>query len=1067
MKGSVKMFRFRTIALGVFLLATSLACAETPPLGVALDNAALVFRTDGTMPWFGQTEEVCEDGSAARSGAVGDGQASSLSTTVSGAGTLAFWWKVSSEESFDELIVSVDGEEKARLSGERGWERRTIEIVGAGGHRVVWTYRKDGSVSRGADCGWVDAVAWTPSAPTVSDMAWTFVPSASAARPSILVSPDGKWRLRAFVGDDDNAYVDAVAEKWKFKNCVEKGGSDLTLPVRAQDADGRTYGVFFRNACFAGYAPLKRVTVPDGLEADLSSALLGVPNLASFSVTGGNACYFARDGVLFARTCGGHANVLLHYPNGKAGASYEVPDGVEAISAFAFENGGKTKAVRLSASVAAWGIKGDWEDEKSGARLSNEQYAASRLECIEVSEENPYLWVEGGALYAREGDAFVLLRYPPAHAGTFYTVAAGTRAIAPTAFARAGTLASIALPASLRRIGACAFSFSGLTRVVVPEGVRDIANAFSNAKKLVEVWLPPMLWRLDYGAFDFCSALKRVDITNPSLKPSFWGNGLPAAFGVRIPAGSGFSSMATGSFIGTGKRLRAVPILGTSPVSVTVTIDEPCKPNDQTFSCLSGEPYGDMLTTWTCNMQTYIGGLCAFRGWYTESGERVTAESLVPSTAVRLYPDLVDLPGGGGRLTNSFEGEFYGEERSSTFMSARTYDGYLYGADDAHGEDDEDEVWRRRIVGTIRVATSVARTDRRTGRTMARVTVKIQIPGERSVSFVGEMDAGSSPAYLSVVAKDGRRLDLVVGADGLSGMFGAWGIDGARNIFSSRAAEDKDAASDVLRRFNKTGQINFAWEAFREEDGQSCGWNGLSLKVSGQGRVKVAGVLADGTSVSASAQLIVQGYMFCVPVFVDRKPHRLAFCLWFHPFNGSGIPCCPDADDGGLHFFDAEGLGEDVRIGPVRRLVENAAFRLDTWALTELLGDETFLFSDYGPDGVSVEQVGTKWRVAGGARGGRVVLDRDGFVDEAKAGENPSALTLTCRVKEGVFTGSFKYYTPSARGTPVATTVSVRGVLVGVPGDVTCGGGSDEDLTAVGYGSAVVRRKGAVSVTVE
>lgn len=231
----------------------------------------------------------------------------------------------------------------------------------------------------------------------------------------------------------------------------------------------------------------------------------------------------------------------------------------------------------------------------------------------------------------------------------------------------------------------------------------------------------------------------------------------------------------------------------------------------------------------------------------------------------------------------------------------------------------------------------------------------------------------------------------------------------------------------------------------------------------------MAGVLADGTTVSASAQLIVHGNSYYVPVVIDRKPHHRVFVLMFDPFISnfdsslSRRDCRPPEIEIGdrIHGFDVEGLGDDVRVGPARRLTEGAAFRIDTWALANLLGDEDGMFSDYGPDGVSVEQVGTKWRVAGGARGGRVVLDRDGFVDEAKAGENPSALTLTCRVKEGVFTGAFRYYTPSARGTPVATTVSVRGVLMGAFGD------EDEDPTAVGYGSAVVRKKGAVSVTIE
>ena len=198
---------------------------------------------------------------------------------------------------------------------------------------------------------------------------------------------------------------------------------------------------------------------------------------------------------------------------------------------------------------------------------------------------------------------------------------------------------------------------------------------------------------------------------------------------------------------------------------------------------------------------------------------------------------------------------------------------------------------------------------------------------------------------------------------------------------------------------------------------------------------------------SATAQLIIVGSQCCIPVVVDRKPYRLAFCLWFGVLRGN--VCTPDR----LWCHRVEGLGGDVRFGLAKtwQLEEYgpAAFRVDTGALGELFDDWTY--EVYGPDGVSVEQVGTKWRVAGGARPGRVVLDRDGFVDEAKAGENPSALTLAYRAKEGTFTGAFKYYVPLARGAPVAKTVNVYGVVV----------------EGVGYGTAVVRGKGAVSVMVD
>lgn len=1032
--------------------------APTDSLGTALDNTALAFGTDGNASWFVQSDAFHSGGSAARSGTIDHGGETRLTTTVSGLGTLSFWWKVSSEQGYDKLSISVDDVERADISGEQDWARKTVSVTGGGSHTVVWTYRKDGSVSGGSDCGWVDQVVWTPggslappNVPPVADAAWTFVRGASAAKPSVLVSPDGKWRLRAAGPEDGTVYVsfynplaEDESEEWEFKSCVERGGADLTLPVRARDeGNGRVYDVAFLGECFTDYTALKRVTVPDALDADLAEAFLGVPNLASFAVGGGNPRYFARDGALFVHEQDGYANVLLHYPNGKAGTAYAVPEGVEAVSAWAFGNYGKLKTVTLPASLRSWGTDSDWGND-------NEWYAASRLERIELADGNPYLRLVGGALYTAAGDT--LLRYPPARAGVSATVAYGTRRIAPAAFAYAGKLASVSLPTTLRTLGASVFSRAGLTGVEVPEGVTDIADAFCGAKKLKEVSLPSTLRRIDDGAFHDCAALRRVDLANPriSLRGDgcededdyiCWGEGLPAAFGIRVPAGSSVTSATSGHFHDTAKRRRAVPVLGTCPVPVLVTLRMDGG-EDVTVSRLPGEKYGDALAAPGADEMAEHPG-CVFRGWYTQpdgGGTRAAADDIVPAHAVTLYPWWYDLPDGNyaDNVSPSLA-RFDSEEDGTAFAAARTYDGYLYHFEGGTPVVDP-VVFSRRIAGTILVKTAAARTDRRTGRTTVRVTVTIQIPGERRVSLSGEMDAGTSPGFLSVTAKDGRTLDLVVGVDGIMGVFGDdYGIDGARNVFSSRTATDRERASEVLSLF-KDEAPNLAWEDW--DYGMSRGWNGLSVKVGSAGRTRITGTLADGTRVSATAQLVAGEDWFCIPVVVDRKPHRLAFCLWLSE------GCMP-----GLSCRGVEGLDGDVRFGLAGAVGMYgdgpAAFRIDTGALGELFDDWTY--EVYGPDGVSVEQVGTKWRIAGGARPGRVVLGRDGFVDETKTGENPSALTLAYRAKEGTFTGAFKYYVPSARGAPVAKPVNVYGVVV----------------EGVGYGTAVVRGKGAVSAMVD
>ena len=91
-------------------------------------------------------------------------------------------------------------------------------------------------------------------------------------------------------------------------------------------------------------------------------------------------------------------------------------------------------------------------------------------------------------------------------------------------------------------------------------------------------------------------------------------------------------------------------------------------------------------------------------------------------------------------------------------------------------------------------------------------------------------------------------------------------------------------------------------------------------------------------------------------------------------------------------------------------------------------------------------QKGTKWTLP---KAGKVVY-KDGAVDGSKLGENPSALKLTYKAKDGCFKGSFKVYADNG-GKLKATTVNVTGVVI----------------NGVGYGTATIKKVGSVPVKVE
>ena len=132
---------------------------EPPPpgqLSEALDTT-LSFITGGSADWFCQDVTFYNDGDAAQSGDISDAQESWMQTMVSEAGTVSFYWKVSSEIGYDFLGFYIDDSLQDSISGSVDWQQKTYTFA-SGSHTLEWRYIKDGSISSGSDCGWVDRV---------------------------------------------------------------------------------------------------------------------------------------------------------------------------------------------------------------------------------------------------------------------------------------------------------------------------------------------------------------------------------------------------------------------------------------------------------------------------------------------------------------------------------------------------------------------------------------------------------------------------------------------------------------------------------------------------------------------------------------------------------------------------------------------------------------------------------------------------------------------------------------------------------------------------------------------
>ena len=126
-------------------------------------DSGLAFENEADYPWTATMDSTIEGGLAARSGAIGHSQETSIQTNVNGKGHVSFLWKVSSEQSYDKLHFYVDDSEVVTaISGMVDWTQVTVNIDDAGEHILKWTYEKNSSGTNGSDCGWVADVVWEP-----------------------------------------------------------------------------------------------------------------------------------------------------------------------------------------------------------------------------------------------------------------------------------------------------------------------------------------------------------------------------------------------------------------------------------------------------------------------------------------------------------------------------------------------------------------------------------------------------------------------------------------------------------------------------------------------------------------------------------------------------------------------------------------------------------------------------------------------------------------------------------------------------------------------------------------
>ncbi len=119
------------------------------------------ISNSGAAVWAEDSAQFSDGSMSLKSGNITHDELSSVTLVINGPANISFDWMVSSESSFDFLRFHIDGIQQNAIDGITGWST-VNDAVGAGVHTLTWTYDKDGSVSQGQDCGWIDNVNITP-----------------------------------------------------------------------------------------------------------------------------------------------------------------------------------------------------------------------------------------------------------------------------------------------------------------------------------------------------------------------------------------------------------------------------------------------------------------------------------------------------------------------------------------------------------------------------------------------------------------------------------------------------------------------------------------------------------------------------------------------------------------------------------------------------------------------------------------------------------------------------------------------------------------------------------------
>jgi hypothetical protein len=326
------------VLLAVFFALKSSALT----LAVALDNTNLTWSTSsagsGASAWVGQSTTSHFGGSAAQGSLAFASLSSSstLQTTVTGLGTLTFWWKLSSGASAlfgGQLTFKSGSTQLATLTDSADWQQKTI-CSGSGTQTLQWvtTFYTTAGASTPVN-GWVDQVTWTTG----------------ATAPVITTQPVGQSGV---LGLDVTYRVSAggtppLAYQWRFNDTNLLGATNTSYAVtNILAANAGNYDIVITNSTgsvTSSIAPLALGQIASWGDASLDQRYVPADITNALQVAAGLSSSFALKTDHTVAAWGYNGNFQTSLPPGLTN--------VISIAA----NNTRCLALKADGTVVSWG----------------------------------------------------------------------------------------------------------------------------------------------------------------------------------------------------------------------------------------------------------------------------------------------------------------------------------------------------------------------------------------------------------------------------------------------------------------------------------------------------------------------------------------------------------------------------------------------------------------------------------------------------------------------------------------------------------------------------------------